>query len=128
MIPLSRAIPVAAACFCASGLFAQAVSNSGTVKGTVSDPSAAVVRGAMVRLENPVSGFTETTATDAAGAFEITNIPYNNYHLTATAEGFQTWTRDLDVRSPIPLELKIDLHLGAANSTVSIEAGADLVE
>ncbi len=128
MIPLSRAIPVAAACFCASGLFAQAVSNSGTVKGTVSDPSAAVVRGAMVRLENPVSGFTETTATDAAGAFEITNIPYNNYHLTATAEGFQTWTRDLDLRSPIPLELKIDLHLGAANSTVSIEAGADLVE
>jgi hypothetical protein len=113
---------------CPPVIHAQAVSNSGTVRGSVSDPSNAVVKGATVQIQNPVSGFVQTAVTDANGNFQITNIPYNNYHVTTNAQGFQTFNQDIDVRSPIPMDLKLALKIGSATTTVNIEAGADLVE
>jgi hypothetical protein len=81
-----------------------------------------------VEIVNPVSGYSRTVATDAHGNFEIVNVPYNNYHLTATEAGFQTAVQDVDVRSPVPLDVSIDLKIGTATTTVSVEAGGDLVE
>ncbi|HWD98682.1 MAG TPA: TonB-dependent receptor, partial [Bryobacteraceae bacterium] len=109
-------------------IHAQAVSNSGTVRGSVMDPSNALVKGAVVEIQNPVSGFRQNAVTDASGNFEITNIPYNNYHLSANAPGFQTFSQDIDVRSPVPLQLKIALKIGTETTAVNVEAGADLVE
>ena len=43
--------------------FAQSI-NSGTVSGTVSDPSGAVIAGASVRLSNAVTGFNQSATTD----------------------------------------------------------------
>src|ERR1700761_4236449 len=109
-------------------IHAQSVSSSGTIRGIVVDPSGAAVKGATVQIHNPVSGYNPAAQTDSQGRFELTNIPYNNYHLTASASGFQTIAQDVDVRSPIPLELKINLTLGTSTTTVNVEAGADLVE
>ena len=39
-----------------SGLLAQSASNSGTIYGTVTDPTGAIVPGAAISIENPVSG------------------------------------------------------------------------
>ncbi|MBV8867707.1 MAG: TonB-dependent receptor plug domain-containing protein, partial [Acidobacteriaceae bacterium] len=64
----------------------------------------------------------------AQGNFQFTNVPYNNYHLSATAAGFQPNVQDVNVRSPIPIELKISLNLGTATTTVNVEAGGDLIE
>jgi hypothetical protein len=116
------------AAVCPYGAHAQAVSNSGTVRGSVLDPSNAVVKGATIQVQNPVSGFIQTAVTDANGNFQITNIPYNNYHVTANASGFQSYGQDIDVRSPIPLDLKIGLKIGEAATSVNVEAGADLIE
>src|SRR6516162_7958213 len=82
----------------ASSGFAQSIGSSGTIRGSVLDPSAAVIRGATIEIVNPVSQYNRTVATDAQGNFEIVNVPYNNYHLTVTASGFQTNTQDVDVR------------------------------
>jgi hypothetical protein len=92
------------------------------------DPSNAAIKGATVEIVNPVSGFNETAATDSHGNFQFVNVPYNNYHLTATQSGFAVEVQDIDVRSAVPLELKIGLKLGTASTTVNVEAGADLVE
>jgi hypothetical protein len=102
--------------------------NSGTVRGTVIDPSGAVIAGAAVQIQNPVSHFDQSAITDNQGNFAFVNIPYNNYHLSATASGFQTATQDADVRSPIPLTVKISLKIGAATSTVTVEEAGDLLE
>ena len=48
--------------------------------------------------------------------------------MTVTATGFESWVQDVDVRSSVPINLKISLTLGAASSTVTVEAGADLIE
>jgi Carboxypeptidase regulatory-like domain/TonB-dependent Receptor Plug Domain len=106
----------------------QSVSSSGTIRGSVVDPTGAAVARASVRIQNPVTGYDQSATTDSKGTFEFPNIPYNNYHLTATAPGFQTTAEDTDVRSPVPLELKVGLTIGTSTTTVNVEAGGDLVE
>ncbi|HEX4810235.1 MAG TPA: TonB-dependent receptor [Bryobacteraceae bacterium] len=110
------------------GLHAQSLGNASTVAGTVLDPTGAAVSTATVEIQNPVSQFTRTVQTDGQGKFKVDNVPFNNYHLTATAPGFQTVAQDLNIRSSVPLDLKIGLKLGTASTTVNVEAGGDLVE
>ena len=115
--------------FCIPNAYSQSAGgNSGTVHGSVLDPSGAVIKGALVEIQNPVSKYSRTTQTDAQGAFEFDNIPYNNYHLTTVSSGFQTDAQDLDVRSPIPIDVKINLKIGAARAEVTVTDAADLVE
>ena len=81
-----------------------------------------------MEIQNPVSHFNQTTKSDAEGAFTFFNVPYNNYHLTATAAGFQSTAQDIDVRSSLPLNVTVNLQIGAATQTVEVTAAADLIE
>ncbi len=116
--------------YSSSQAFAQSTSsNSGTVRGTVLDPSGAAVKGAKVEIQNPVSKYNQSVVTDAQGNFEFDNVPFNPYHLSAVATGFALGTQDTDVRSSVPLEVKISLKLGTLSSTVEVVAEAgDLIE
>ncbi|HVO97394.1 MAG TPA: TonB-dependent receptor [Bryobacteraceae bacterium] len=110
-------------------LSAQSISSGGTVRGAVLDPSGAAIKGATVEIQNPVSQYNRTVQTDGQGRFEFDNIPFNNYHASASATNFQTAQQDVNVRSSVPIELKFTLKLGTATETVTIsETGGDLVE
>ncbi len=50
---------------------AQSLGSAGTIEGTVTDPSGAVVSGAVVTIENRVTGYKRTTSTDATGTFRF---------------------------------------------------------
>jgi hypothetical protein len=108
-----------------SVLYAQ--SNSGLVSGVVTDPSGAVVPGATVSIQNPVSQYSRTATTDKAGHFQFPNVPFNPYHLTIVTSGFGSVVKDVDVHSIVPINLTIPLQVSAASSTVTVE-GEDLVE
>lgn len=111
------------------GLFAQSVGTSATLQGAVTDPSGAVVPNATVEIRNPVSGFERTTQTDNSGAFAFTNVPFNPYHLTVTAPGFSPFVQDIEVRSSVPMELKVGLQVARTSATVTVEGEAgDLLE
>src|SRR5262249_37590057 len=86
-------------------VFGQSVA-SGTIEGTVVDPSGAVVAGATVELRNPITGFLQTGTTDSMGIFRFTNVPFNPYHLQVSRAGFATTAQDLRVRSTVPIALK----------------------
>ena len=103
-----------------------AQSNSGVVTGIVTDPTGALLPGATVSLLNPVSGYSRSAVTDAAGHFQFTNVPLNSYHLTATATGFGPVAQDEAVFSGIPLNLRIALKIEGASQSVTVE-GEDLV-
>src|ERR1700689_3628881 len=77
--------------------YAQSSSNSGSVNGTVLDPSGAVVPDATVEIHNPVSHFDRSTTTDKSGNFSLPNIPFNPYHLSVTAAGFGPNAQDVDI-------------------------------
>jgi len=108
--------------------FAQASGTSGSVSGTVQDPSQAVVANATVEIHNPVSGYERSTQTDSSGNFTFANVPFNPYHLTVAAQGFAPYAQDIDVRSSVPLSVKLNLSVAGTTSTVMVESGADLLE
>ena len=113
----------------APALLAQSGGNSTSVTGTVLDPSGAVVPNAVVTVHNPVSQYERSATTDEKGAFSIPNVPFNPYHLSITASGFAAYSQDIDVRSLVPLNLKLTLKVSASAEVVTVESeGGDLIE
>jgi Carboxypeptidase regulatory-like domain len=108
--------------------YAQSLGNAGTIEGTVVDPSAASVPKATVTLTNAVTGYKQTVESDSNGAFRLTNIPPNTYHVTVTAPGFSPFAQDLPIRSSVPVVLKAILPVAAAESSVTVEASGAAVE
>ena len=108
--------------------YAQSGGSSATVNGTVVDPSGAVIPNATVEIHNPVSAFARSTTTDDSGRFSIPNIPFNPYHLRVSATGFAAYAQDVEVRSTVPLTLKINLTVEGSSTSVTVESGGDLVE
>ena len=107
----------------------QGLGSAGVVKGTVKDPSGAVIPDATVIIYNPVTGFDRTVYTDASGRFTFTNIPFNPYHLTVAATGFAPYVQDVDLNSPVPLNLSIALEVSGGKTEVTVSTQAeDLVE
>ncbi len=123
-------ILVVALCLFAAGpvALAQNAGNSTSVSGTVADPSGAVIPGATVTIHNPVSGLERTIGTDASGNFNFQNVPFNPYHMSVTAAGFAAYAQDIDVRSSVPINVKISLQLAGASATVTVESAGDLLE
>jgi hypothetical protein len=107
--------------------YAQSSANSGVVAGTVTDPSGAVVSGATVEIQNPVSQYARTTTTDGTGHFQFTNVPFNPYHTTVLMKGFNAFVQDVDVRSTVAVTLAVKLQVGVAATTVQV-SGEDLIE
>ena len=104
-----------------------AQSAAGTITGTVTDSSGAVIPGATITIENPVSGLKRSVKTDAGGQYKFTNLPFNSYHLSAQASGFSQFTVDVPVRSTVAISPDIKLQIGGASETVTV-TGDDLVE
>jgi len=102
--------------------------NSGTVRGTVTDPSGAVIPGATVRLINGVSGLNQSVQTDAAGQFTFANVPFNPYRISVSADGFAPMSQSLEIRSVVGTSINLVLNVAGGTQTVTVEASGDLVE
>jgi hypothetical protein len=109
-------------------LCSQATGTGGTIEGVVTDPSGAVVPGAQVVLSNGVTGYNQTEKSGVDGAFRLSNIPPNNYRLDITSPGLQSSQQTIDVRTSVPLQLKIALALANSTETVDVSASAETIE
>jgi Carboxypeptidase regulatory-like domain/TonB dependent receptor len=102
-----------------TSVFAQ--TTTGTIVGTIADPSGAIVSGATVTATNVATNIKTTATTNGAGDYSIRFLPIGNYAVTVTAPGFE-----ISSYGPFSLEIdqtaKIDLKLsvGAANTTVKV--------
>ena len=110
-----------ASCFQASG-------NGGTIQGTVTDPTGAVVAGAEITLSNPVSGYNRAAKTGADGTYRLVNIPPNQYSLSITAGGFQTFNQSVPVHTQVPIEVNAALTLANGSVTVNVQASSESLE
>jgi hypothetical protein len=107
----------------------QSSGNSGSINGTVLDPSGAVVANATVKIHNPVSQYDRSASTDNNGNFGFSNLPFNPYHMTVSAPGFATSVKDVDVRSAVPMNLTVSLQMTGSTTSVTVEGTAtDLLE
>src|SRR5437868_9568760 len=114
--------------FAASRASAQSVA-SGTVEGTVVDPTGGVVVGATVEIRNPITGYQQTATTDSSGMFRFNNVPFNGYHIQVTQAGFAAAVQDVNVRSAVVVPVKMMLSVAGVTESVSVEASAtDILE
>lgn len=114
-------------CFCllltGSALVAQTI--TGSIRGTVTDPSGAVVARATVTATNVATGVDTRTVTDPSGLYNFQFLNLGNYSVTVTAAGFTT-TSTAPFRLQIDQIARIDvkLQVGTAATTVKVAAGA----
>ena len=113
--------------FSISGLWAQSAGSGGTIYGTVTDATAAIVPRATVTIQNPVSGYSRSTTSDTSGHYQFTNLPLNPYHLAVSVKGFAPYSQDVDVRSSVPITLKNSLAIGTESTVIDVTA-SDLLE
>jgi hypothetical protein len=125
---LAAAIVAFAAMLSVGAANAQSGGSSATINGTVLDPSGAVVGNASVEIHNAVSGYDKKTTTDGKGNFSFPNVPFNPYHMTVKAAGFDPYAQDVEVRSVVPASVQINLQVSGSSTTVTVEDKGDLVE
>ncbi len=114
---------------CSFPASAQSLGSAGTVEGTITDASGAVIAGATATIVNRITGYQQTATTDSVGSFRLNNVPPNPYHLEVSAPGFATLQQDIVVRSAVPLTLQPSLQVAGGRTTVVVEAaGADVLE
>src|SRR5215203_2497838 len=119
---------VCAILFTASRVTAQ-VGVTGTINGTVTDSSDAVVPGANVQLKDEGTGVTKDTVTDPSGAFEFRALNFGTYQLTVTLQGFQTAVYNkLVVESGRTTDLRVKLAAGGIEQTVTVEGSTPVLE
>jgi hypothetical protein len=63
----------------------------GTVLGTVTDPTGALVAGAQVKVRNGSTGLERATVTSSDGSYSVPELPIGTYDVTVTQTGFQTF-------------------------------------
>jgi Carboxypeptidase regulatory-like domain len=109
-------------------LFAQSLGNTGTVQGTVTDPSGAVVPGAAVTITNVITGYTAETKTAGDGSFRFNNLPPNPYRVDVHTEKFAPSTQRVEVSGAIPVQVAVKLNLAGASTTVEVTGVSEALE
>src|ERR1700680_1089488 len=82
----------------------------GTILGTVTDPSGAVIAGAKVTVKNAGTGLERTTETSADGSYSIPELPIGTYSVTVTQPGFKTFVAT-GVTVDVATERRVDASL-----------------
>ena len=124
---LQRILPLLALILAALSASAQS-GNAGAIRGTVTDPSGAVIPDATVRVSNELSGYERTTETDSTGQFTFPNVPFNPYRVSVSAKGFAPLVQNAEISSSVGANLKLVLRISGALQTVTVESGGDLIE
>src|SRR5579864_8950804 len=97
----------------------------GTILGTVTDPSNAVISGAKVTIKNMDTGLTRTSETSANGTYSVPELPIGRYSVTVSQSGFQSFAAN-DVVVTVATERRVDAQLkaGQVSETVTVSGEA----
>src|SRR6266436_4960188 len=106
-----------------------AQTTSGSIVGTVTDPSGAVIGGATVTITNVETGISLKTSTDSTGNYVVTPLAIGRYSVTVEAAGFKKSVRsDITVNVQDRVRVDIALEVGAVTDTVEVQAAAPLLQ
>lgn len=102
---------------CASPVFGQ----NAEISGSIRDASNALISNAKITVLNQDTATERTTITDKAGLYSVPALPPGRYRMTASADGFDTQSRD-SIRVETAQKLNIDfvLKVGASNEVVTV--------
>jgi hypothetical protein len=100
----------------------------GTILGSVTDPSGAVVAGATVKIHNVATGLERTTTTSADGSYAVPELPIGTYSVTVTLTGFQTAMVN-NVAVDVATERRVDVAFKTGQVSERVEVqGEELTQ
>jgi len=125
---ISRVLFVLGLCLLAAAtLYAQV--DTGSITGTVTDPSGAVISGAKVTLTNSGTGSSLTTTTGSDGVYKFSPVRIGTYKLETIAQGFQTTTQtNVGVNIGSNVEVNFSLKPGSQTETIEVTTSAPVLQ
>ncbi len=108
----------------ATGLSAQTF--RGSILGTVTDASGAVISGATVKARNSGTGLERTTQTTTDGNYTISELPIGTYSITIAQPGFETSVTS-NVIVDVATERRIDVSLKTGQVSNTVEVSGELL-
>jgi hypothetical protein len=113
---------------CASTfVFAQSTTQ-GNIRGTVTDPTGAVVPGATVTIHSDDTGQTLTRTSNSTGAFEFSLLPPGHYTLTTTAANYQSSSVKVTAAVGQVSTANVKMSLATQNQTVTVTAEGGVLQ
>jgi hypothetical protein len=102
---------------------------TGNIRGTVTDPSGAVIHGATVTVRQAETGLSRAATTDRNGNYVLLELPIGHYSLRVTEEGFQEYVQD-GITLSVNETASVSPHLavGSEKEQVLVSADAELIE
>jgi len=102
---------------------------TGNIRGTVTDPSGALVQAASVTARQIETGLKRTATTDRSGNYLLLELPVGHYQLEVTAGGFQKYLQDgiaLNVNETATVPVR--LVVGSETQQGQVQADAELIQ
>jgi Carboxypeptidase regulatory-like domain len=100
----------------------------GGLRGTVSDPSGAVIPNATVELKDLSNGATQTRKTSGTGAYNFSLLPPGAYSITYSAANYVTTTRSVQVTIGQVSTQDVKLGVESASQTVTVTAEGGVLQ
>src|SRR5579863_130607 len=97
----------------------------GTIVGTVTDSSGAVVAGATVKIHNVDTGLERSTQTTPDGSYSVPELPIGTYDVTITQQGFET-TINKAVVVNVAAQTRVDAALKPGQVAQQVEVTGEV--
>jgi hypothetical protein len=101
---------------------AQTTVGTGSIVGTVTDPSGAVVSGARVTITNTATGQVIDQTTNSSGAFNSGAVSPGSYKVSVTNRGFSTTSTTVNVLVGNTATANMKLQVGQESQTIEVQA------
>src|SRR5205807_7655122 len=108
--------------FCACMAVAQL--GTGSINGTVADPSGSVVSGAQVKVIKIDTGLERDVSTSSEGQFSVGTLPVGDYKVSIEKQGFAAFERKVTVSVGESASIIAKLGITSVKEVVDVEAGA----
>ncbi len=103
--------------------------DEGSITGTVTDTTGALIPSAQVTLVNTDQGITMQTRTSATGGYTFSPVRIGHYTIKVTGKGFETTTQtNLTVQVAQVLQVNVTMKAGAATETVEVTSAPPLLQ
>ena len=114
---------------CMATITGNAQTSSGTIVGTVTDQSGAVLPSTVVQLVNQGTGTKLQATSNGSGYYQFVDVSVGTYEIVAEKQGFKKLTRPgIVLQTMARIEVDLSMTVGASTETVEVTAASPLIE
>lgn len=113
---------VVGAALCCASIFAQ--SGAGSIQGTVTDPSGAVIPNATIHVVNQATGVAADTKSNGVGFYQVPDLFVGSYKVSVSAPNMKTYNRAVNLLAAQTAVINAAMTTGAVTQQVEVEANS----